>query len=145
MHGTVIIPNPSKMTLTIGDMVQDLFVDGNKIGNTTIKGVVLKPGDNSFPVTSITNQTAVIGLIGPGHKYANGTLNIEARTSEITYNGEKLDYYTEAMKASPVTFQLDISDALRRLGLGMVLDGPKPLSSSVSSTTSLPTSSPNDS
>src|ERR1700753_3619565 len=87
MHGKVIIPNPSVMTLVIGDIVQDLFADGKPIGNTTIKGVILKPGVNQFDVTSITDQAAVIPLIGPNHKFPTGVLEIEGRAREITYNG----------------------------------------------------------
>jgi hypothetical protein len=133
MHGNVIIPNPSVMTLTIGDMLQDLFADGKPIGNTTIKDVILKPGDNIFPVTSRTDQAAIIPLIGPGKKFPNGTLEIEARTREITYQGQPLPYFTEAMKASPVHFSMDISGPLRSMGLGAIIDPPKSLGSSSSS------------
>jgi uncharacterized protein DUF3712 len=135
MHGNVIIPNPSVMTLTIGDMVQDLFADGKPIGNTTIKDVVLKPGDNIFPVTSITNQAAIIPLIGPGRKFPTGILEIEARTREITYQGTQIPYFTEAMKASPVHFTMDIAGPLRAMGLGAMLDPPKSLGSPSSSPT----------
>jgi hypothetical protein len=130
MHGTVIIPNPSVMTLQIGDMVQDLFADGKPIGNTTIKGVTLKPGDNTFPVTSNTNQAAIIPLIGPGHKFPTGVLEIEAKTREITFDGKIVPYFTEAMKDAPVKFTMDIGPQLRALGLGAILDGPKAVSSS---------------
>jgi len=143
MHGNVTIPNASVMTLTIGDMFQELFVDGKKIGNTTIKGVTLRPGDNQYPVTSITEQTAIIPLIGPGKKYPDGNLLIEARTVSITYNGQLLPYFTEAMKASPVYFNMNIADPLRKLGLGGLLgDPPKPLSSSSASPSPSPSSSP---
>jgi Protein of unknown function (DUF3712) len=141
MHGNLIIPNPSVMTLTIGDMVQDLFADGKPIGNTTIKDVVLKPGDNSFPVMSSTDQAAVIQLIGPGKRFPTGVLEIEARTREISYQNKSLPYFTEAMKASPVHFNLDIADALRAIKLGMILDPPSSTTSSASFATSTPSSS----
>jgi len=137
MHGTVVIPNASVMNLTIGDMVQDLYVDGQRIGNTTIKNVILAPGSNEFNVTSNTNQTAVIGLIGPKNKYKDGKLPIEARTISVTYNGEPLAYFTEAMKASPVTFTMDLAGPLRAIKLGAFLgDAPPSVSNSTSSSSS---------
>jgi hypothetical protein len=144
MHGTVNIPNPSVMTLQIGDMVQDLFAGGVAIGNTTIKGVTLKPGNNSFPVTSMTNQAAIIPLIGPGHKFPTGVLEIEARTKEITFEGKLVPYFTEALKDSPVKFTMDIGPQLRTLGLGAILDGPKAVASSSSAAPSA-SASPADS
>jgi hypothetical protein len=133
MHGTVIIPNPSVMTLQIGDMVQDLFADGKPIGNTTIKGVLLKPGDNMFPVTSYTNQVAIIPMIGPGKKFPTGVLEIVAKTREITFEGKVIPYFTESMKDAPVTFKMDIGPNLRAMGMGAILDGPKAVTSSSSS------------
>lgn len=136
MHGDVIIPNPSVMTLTIGDMIQDLFAGGKAIGNTTMKNVVLRPGDNRIPVTSITDQAAVIPLIGPNHQFADGVLDIEAKSRDvISPKGEVLQYFTEAMKANPVHFKLDIAEPLRKLGLGAIVDGPGAAKSGSGSTT----------
>jgi Protein of unknown function (DUF3712) len=137
MHGNVIIPNPSVMTLTIGNMTQDLFAAGKPIGNTTMNNVVLKPGDNIFPVTSITDQVAIIPLVGPGHQFPTGVLEIEARTRDVTYQGNVLPYFTEAMKANPVHFNLDIGPNLRQMGMGALLDGPK-ASSTLSSSVATP-------
>jgi len=134
MHGNVIIPNPSVMTLEIGDMVQDLFADGKNIGFTTMKNVVLRPGDNKIPVTSSTNQAAVLPLIGPGHKFPDGVLEIEARSRNVVNSkNETLDYFTAAMKANPVHFKLDIADALRAIKLGAVIDGATPKGGSTTS------------
>jgi hypothetical protein len=119
MHGTIYIPNPSVMTLTIGDMVQDIYVDGKIIGNTTINEVVLRPGPNSFQMQSFTNQAVVIPLITD--KYTNGILPIEARTRSITYKGVHLPYFEKAMEATPVYIDLDISAALKAVGLDVAM------------------------
>jgi len=120
MHGTINIPNQSVMTLTIGDMLQDIYVDGTLIGNTTINNVVLQPGDNLFQMSSITDQAIVMKFLTG--QYNNGILPVEARTRSITYKGVNLWYFEEAMKASPVHLDLDLSSALAGMGLGSILN-----------------------
>jgi hypothetical protein len=137
MQGTLVIPNPSLMTLTLGTVVQDLFVDNTLIGNTTIDDLTLKPGDNRIPMSSISNQAAVISLITS--KYKNGTLPIEARTTSIKYKNETLPYYEAAMKATPLFTSLDVGPALKVAGIDIsILSQPKgtPPSGSGSSTSS---------
>jgi len=123
-HGTIHIPNPSVMTLQIGDMLQDIYIDGVLVGNTTIKNVVLHPGPNDFPMSSTTDQAKIIPAIQ--NKYRNGVLAIEARTREITFNGKRLPYFEQAMASTPVFLSLDISDALERMKLGAILDKSAP-------------------
>jgi len=120
MHGKINIPNASIMTLTIGDMLQDIYVDGTLIGNTTIKDVVLHPGDNYFQMTSLTEQAIVLPLLTT--KYTDGVLPVEARTRTITNDGQSLRYFEEAMKATPVKLELDLKDALTNLGLGTIFN-----------------------
>jgi hypothetical protein len=137
MEGTLVIPNPSLMTLTLGTVVQDLFVDNMPIGNTTIENLILKPGDNRIPMSSISNQAAVIQLIST--KYKNGNLPIEARTTSIKYNNETLPYFEAAMKATPLFTNLDVGPALKVAGIDIsVLSQPKgtPPGGSGSSTSS---------
>jgi hypothetical protein len=115
MEGTLIIPNPSPMTLTLGDVVQELFVDNQRIGNTTINNLTLKPGDNSIPMSSVADQAVVIKLISS--KYKNGTLPIEARTVSIMYNNKTLPYFQAAMQATPLYTNLDVGPALKAAGV----------------------------
>jgi hypothetical protein len=118
MKGTINLPNPSVMTLTIGDVVQDIFLpDGTLIGNSTITGVVLQPGnDNVFPLSSTTDQTKVLPYILNG---TTGDLPITARTTSVTYQGQRLPYFEAAMAATPVDVTLHLKDALMAIGIDM--------------------------
>jgi len=119
MQGTLVIPNQSLMTLTLGTVVQDLFVDNELIGNTTIPDLTLKPGDNRIPMTSISDQAAVIKLIST--KYKDGKLTVEARTTSIKYKGETLPYYEAAMKATPLFTTLDLGPPLLAAGVNIAV------------------------
>ena len=121
LKGFVYIPNPSPMTLTFGTVVQDTYVDGQKIGNTTIDNMVLAPGDNYLPMRGSSDQGAVINLIST--KYKNGILPITVVGNSVVYDGQHLPYYEEALKTANLTASLDVGTALKAIGLGGVLPG----------------------
>jgi len=129
MSGTINIPNPSVMTLTIGDVIQDVFMqDGTKLGNATIKNVILKPGnDNNFELVGQNDIKVALPAIATG----GGKLSIVAKTTGVIYNGQHLTYYETAMGATPVSTSLDLTKALA--GIGITL--PAPGSNSTTSTT----------
>jgi hypothetical protein len=118
MKGTINLPNPSVMTLTIGDVVQDIFLpDGTLIGNSTISGVVLRPGnDNVFPLSSTTDINKVLPFILNG---TTGDLPITARTTSVTYQGQRLPYFEAAMAATPINVTLHLKDALKTIGMDL--------------------------
>jgi hypothetical protein len=118
MKGTINLPNPSVMTLTIGDVVQDIFLpDGTLIGNSTISGVVLRPGnDNVFPLSSTTDINKVLPFILNG---TTGDLPITARTTSVTYQGQRLPYFEAAMAATPINLTLHLKDALKTIGMDL--------------------------
>jgi hypothetical protein len=130
MKGTINLPNPSVMTLTIGDVVQDIFLpDGTLIGTSTISGVVLKPGnDNNFPLSSTTNISLVLPYI---FKSNTGDLPITAKTTTVTYQGQRLPYFEAAMAATPVNVTLHLKTPLLAIGIDVdALSAPKGGSSS---------------
>jgi hypothetical protein len=125
MKGTINLPNPSVMTLTIGDVVQDIFLpDGTLIGTSTISGVVLKPGnDNNFPLSSTTNISLVLPYI---FKSNTGDLPITAKTTTVTYQGQRLPYFEAAMAATPVNVTLHLKTPLLAIGIDVdALSAPK--------------------
>lgn len=122
MNGTIVIPNPSVMTLTIGDMVQNISSNGQTIGQTWIKNVILKPGKNSFPMTSTADQATVIGILG-ADKSKSGILPIEAKTVSIMYKGQHLPYFEAAMAAVPVKINLNLKEPLQAIGLDLFGSG----------------------
>ena len=71
----VSIPNPSVMTLDLGNITMNLAVDGTAIGYALIPDLYLKPGDNVFPLQSHVDQLAILGLIQ--NKYNDAVLPLE--------------------------------------------------------------------
>jgi hypothetical protein len=125
MKGTIKIPNPTIMTITVGDVVQDIFSNGDLIGNTTIKNMILKPGDNFFPLASAADQAKVITII-TSDKSKSGVLAVEAKANTVTYDGQRLPYFEAAMKAVPVKINLNLKEALKTIGLDLSTEDTPP-------------------
>ena len=108
--GTVLIPNPSVLTITFGNVTFDNYVDGKLIGNSTLQNLVVKPGNNTVPLRGITDQLAVLGLIQG--KYKDGKLPVEIVGRTATYNGERLPYYELGLQKNVQHVTLDVVAAL---------------------------------
>ncbi|KAF1981441.1 hypothetical protein K402DRAFT_342367 [Aulographum hederae CBS 113979] len=126
MFGMVYLPNPSPMTLTLGNLTQNLFVQGQPIGQAFIDNVVLHPGNNTIPMYSITDQAAVIVLLTS--KFRDGVLPVDIVGESVVYNGQSLEYFAAPLRENPLFAKLDVGKALEKLGLPLgALTGTGPL------------------
>jgi hypothetical protein len=138
MKGTITINNPSVMTLDIGDVVQDVYLqDGTLIGNSTISNIYLTPGNNNvFNLSSTTDITKVLPVI---LNSTTGDLPVTTKTTSVTYQGQNLTYFTAAMAATPVNVTLNLKAALANIGIDLdanALGGSSSSSSSSDSSSS---------
>lgn len=118
MLGTVYIPNPSVMTVEMGNLTMDLSVAGTPIGTSLIPNLTLKPGNNTVGMRSIANQSAVIDLVL--NKYKNGILPIDIiGNSSVNNAGQHLPYFEAAIQANPMHISLDVGAALKAIGLNI--------------------------
>src|ERR1700760_3218673 len=101
MRGQVYIPNPSPMTIQMGTVTQNIFVEGKQIGVATIPNLQLKPGDNLIPMQSVSDQGTVISLITTKYKEENLQIDIVGNSS--IYNGQHLPYFEKALQANKMS------------------------------------------
>jgi hypothetical protein len=118
--GNVTIPNPSVMTLALGDVSFNMSVNGLFIGNATMPDLTLRPGNNSYPIHVTSNQTRVVGIIQEP-RYHCGVFPVDIAGDKSVYDGQVLPYYTEALKHNQLTTVLNITDALNEVGFGFAL------------------------
>ncbi|EEP81897.1 predicted protein [Uncinocarpus reesii 1704] len=113
MRGNVFIPNPSVMTLTMGNLTLSLSVDGKDIGKSFMNNVVIRPGDNNIEMKSKVDQAQVLGLIaGRNARYRNGIVPIDIVGDSAVYNGEDLPYYSKALASNKLHVELNVGAAL---------------------------------
>ncbi|KAH9879311.1 hypothetical protein J1614_002750 [Plenodomus biglobosus] len=116
--GNVFIPNPSVMTLDLGNVTMNLAVDGRAIGYSLIPNLILKPGDNVLPMQSRVDQLTILGLVQSTYK--NAILPIEiVGNSSIGSNGQHLTYYEDAIKSNTILLELNIASALAGIGINI--------------------------
>ncbi|MCJ1474977.1 hypothetical protein MMC13_003637 [Lambiella insularis] len=115
MVGDVLIPNPSVFTFAMGNVTMNLFVAGAYIGNSTIDNLVIAPGNNTYPMSSITNQTAVILAIT--ETYKDGMLPVDIVGSSSVYDGVHLTYYEKALSSLTQHVTLNVGAALKAIGV----------------------------
>lgn len=117
MIGTVHIPNPSVYTIELGNVTMNLAVDGKSIGTSLLPDMTLKPGNNSLPMQSKTDQLGVVSIITS--KYKNGILPLEISGNSSIYNGEHLEYYEAAIQSNVIKIDLDVGPALSAIGINI--------------------------
>ncbi|KAJ5288763.1 hypothetical protein N7478_001793 [Penicillium angulare] len=119
LNGTVILPNPSILTLEIGTIVLDVMSGNLTIGNATIENLTLKPGNHSNPLKGSLDIGIILKHIKqiladqlPSIK-SSGGLNLTSVTRSVTYNGTEVPYYTEVMSELPLSATVGLLDTLK--------------------------------
>ncbi|KAI4250543.1 MAG: hypothetical protein L6R40_000143 [Gallowayella cf. fulva] len=121
MVGEVLIPNPSVLTISMGNVTFSNYVDGTFIGTSSFSDLVIKPGDNTVPMRSTVNQTFVIEqVVG---KYKDGMLPVDIVGNSSVYNGQHLPYFEKALQANRQHIVLNVGAALAEIGGGALLGG----------------------
>jgi hypothetical protein len=118
--GNVTIPNPSPATYAFGDVSFDMSVEGEFIGNATLPSLTLTPGNNSYPIHVTSNQTRV-ALIIQRPEYHCGVFPVDIAGNASVYDGKRLPYYSDALRANKLSTVLNVSDALNEVGFGFAL------------------------
>lgn len=103
----------------MGTVTLDMSVAGTPVGVATIKDLVLVPGNNTFEMRAVTNQTTVVTMIFTDYK--QGILPIDVVGKTATFNNQSLAYYEKALQSNTLRINLDVIDALRRAGLAEAL------------------------
>lgn len=109
--GTVYIPNPSVMTITMGNVTLDLSVEGNLVGTSYLTDLKLVPGNNTLPMTSNVSLSAMTPYIA---KYPKGIpVSISgSSTNSSVYNGQAIPYFSQALGSNTLNVTLDLAKLL---------------------------------
>ncbi|KAE8358894.1 hypothetical protein BDV27DRAFT_60921 [Aspergillus caelatus] len=111
-EGQVLIPNPSVMTINLGNVTLDLSVNGTAIGTSYIQDLVLKPGDNKFSMRAKVDQLAIIGMMS---KYPGTVVPVDitgSETNSSVYDGQALPYFSRALASNKLRVDLNITEVV---------------------------------
>lgn len=118
MIGKVNLPNPSVLTIQIGDIVLDIKAGDLVIGNATVKDLTLKPGDNVSPMTGVLDLSTILTNLGDVLKsqsslLSSGNLTLDTITRSVVWNGEEVPYYTKVMSELTLVAKVPIAETLK--------------------------------
>lgn len=119
MVGVVSIPNPSVITIHMGDVTLDLSVDGTPIGTSLLPDLVLRPGTNDYEMRSTVEILTVATIIA--RDYPDGVLPLEVVGNRSVVDGEIIPYFTEAIQSNVIRIDLNAAPALREAGFDSIL------------------------
>ncbi|KAI1336844.1 hypothetical protein F5Y15DRAFT_392378 [Xylariaceae sp. FL0016] len=115
-QGTIHIPNPSLLTLEVGNATFANFFNGSVIGNTTIDNLILYPGGNQFSAQAEISVVPVLKALLQEPYCENGILPIQLSGTSVINNGQSLPYFANALGAQNQTLQLNIGQAAKNNG-----------------------------
>ncbi|KAI0385798.1 hypothetical protein F5Y04DRAFT_276321 [Hypomontagnella monticulosa] len=119
-NATTHIPNPSVLTLDIGNVTFTTYFNGASVGSSYITNMVLRPGEtNDFFIWADIDQMTVVNAL-THHPWCerNGTLTFELSGKNVTNRGQSIPYFADALAASNQTVDIAIGDAAKH-DLGM--------------------------
>lgn len=139
--GNITLPNPTALSFEVGTLNLDLLSGDLLIGNATLLGVTLVPGDNTYALTGSLDLKKVIENLGqilhtqlPSLK--NGNLSMNARTTSAVWNGTLVPYYTDVLRELTLNTQVGVGDVLRNTLQHFVQSGNVNLTSLIGGVTS---------
>jgi len=109
LSGFAYIPNPSDMTIVMGNVTMSLSTaQMGTVGNTTINDMTLVPGNNTLPMTGIMDQLLVLGSMDK----TTGLVTLDIVGQSAVRNGEHLVYYERALASNHLNLALNVTQVL---------------------------------
>lgn len=117
MVGEVSIPNPTVMTLSMGNVTFFTSLSATAasppipVGNVSIDNLVLKPGPNTLPMRAQVDQGTVIGALLDTYK--DGMVPMDIVGDTAVFNGQHLTYFESALRGLTQHVTLDVGGAVK--------------------------------
>lgn len=116
--GIATLPNPSLLTVELGNIILDIYSGNLLIGNATVDGVVLRPGNNTKPITGVINLKKIIHNLGDviesqASVLSTGNLDLTTITRSVTWNDVEVPYYTKVLQELTLTANVGLISTVR--------------------------------
>lgn len=121
-NGTVNIPNASILTIDIGNATFVNNFKGEEIGTVYMDNLVLYPGINNVTMRADVEQAPVLSAVTTEPHCEDGVVPFDLRGKDVQKNGERLDYFADALASLETTVDIGLKDAFARAGLEVGCD-----------------------
>ncbi|KAL8417483.1 hypothetical protein RB594_001232 [Gaeumannomyces avenae] len=111
--GMVDIPNNSQVTFEIGNATFHNYLDGAEIGTVFINNMILRPGNNTFPMNAKVDNGPVLTFMSTRPACETGSVPFQLRGKDVVNNGQRLSYFADSLASANQTVNIDIGGALK--------------------------------
>ncbi|KAF6844747.1 hypothetical protein CMUS01_00813 [Colletotrichum musicola] len=112
--GHVSIPNPSVLTLEIGNTSFSNSLNDQEIGTVYIDNLILHPGINNVSMRANISQGPVLTALSTRPSCENGIIPFTLRGKDVVNNGQRLSYFADALSADSVVTEINIGASLKK-------------------------------
>jgi len=103
LEAEILIPNPTVVTLQLGDVDIEMFSKEKSFGNGTLPNLILTPGNNNYTFRGQVDIRTLLGLvINSGGKPAY----FQVKGKKVSYKGVDIPWLKEPLAANFVDVQL---------------------------------------
>lgn len=103
LEAVILIPNPTVVTLQLGDVDIDLFTNGKSFGNGTLPNLTLTPGNNNYTFHGQVDIRTMFGLV----VNANGKpAYFQVKGKKVSYKGVDIPWLKEPLASNFVDVKL---------------------------------------
>jgi hypothetical protein len=133
--GSVVIPNPSVVSIYIGDLTLNMEIAGYNVGLCTITDLLLKPGNNHLNFRAEIYLDVVINNIldiisKEADSLSSGDISISASGNQTKVDGVTIPYYQHVLRnldiKSKTSLVKILIDSIEQGGLSKLLNGLNP-------------------
>jgi hypothetical protein len=111
-HGYATVPNPSVLTVEIGNATFSNMLNNTEIGKLYIDNMFLYPGPNNVSIRANISQVPVLKAVTTEPYCETGILPLQILGETVVSNGVHLPYYEAGFKQNLQTTELDVGAAL---------------------------------
>lgn len=127
-EGTMIIPNWGVLDLFLGDVTFDLLSADLKLGSVMLPSLTLNRGNNTCSFKGTLDLPTIISNIGPvlnaqAQYIKQGNLQLGARASSVTLNGEHITIIEQVLMPRTILFPVSIVQLLVDVVGGIIPGG----------------------
>lgn len=84
------------------------------MGQAYLDNLVIKPGNNTVPIAATIDEIAIFKLVTTGNStFKDGVVPFTIIGNSTIYDNKQLPFFTEALRANNLTFQVNVTQALQ--------------------------------
>jgi hypothetical protein len=107
LKGFAYIPNPSVITVALGNVTLTMSTAKGVVGNATINDMTLVPGNNTLPMSGIIDQTLIAASLN-----SSGFVTLSIAGQSAIYNGQHLTYYEKPLMTNVLSLDMNVLQVL---------------------------------